>query len=101
MGPSMIVVTKGSKGSHWFLKNHQFTCDAVLASDTKDTTGAGDAFTGASIARLLQGFSPKEAAKYASTVASFVVEKWGCQTNLVKPKFIKKRMNSFFKHKQL
>lgn len=101
IGPSMIVVTEGSKGSHWFLKNNQFTCDAVLTSYTKDTTGAGDAFTGASIAKLLQGYSPKEAAKYASTVASFVVEKWGCQTNLVKPKCIKKRMNSFFKHKQL
>ena len=101
IGPSMIVVTEGSKGSRWFLKNSQFTCDAVLTSYTKDTTGAGDAFAGASIAKLLQGSSPKEAAKYASTVSSFVVEKWGCQTNLVKPKYIKERMNSFFKHKRL
>ena len=101
IGPSMIVVTEGSKGSRWFLKNSQFTCDAVLPSYIKDTTGAGDAFAGASIAKLLQGSSPKEAAKYASTLASFVVEKWGCQTNLVKPKYITERMNSFFKYKKL
>tara|TARA_Y100001970_G_C14253919_1_gene873743 strand:- start:2830 stop:3774 length:945 start_codon:yes stop_codon:yes gene_type:complete len=101
IGPSMIVVTEGSKGSHWFLKNKKFTCDAVSTSCAKDTTGAGDAFTGASIAKLLQGYSPEEAAKYASTVSSFVVEKWGCQTNLVNSKYIKKRMNSFFKKKQL
>lgn len=96
MGPEMVVVTLGAEGSRWTLEDEEFSCDAVPPSRVQDATGAGDCFAGAAIAMMLQGLQPKQAAQYASTVASFVVEEWGCQTNLVGTARVEQRMKMFF-----
>lgn len=95
-GPKMIVMTCGTEGSHWITGGEDFFCDAVPATVVQDPTGAGDSFAGASIAMLLRGHDPREAAQFASAMASFVVEKWGCQTNLVGLERIDQRRRMFF-----
>lgn len=95
-GLSMVVVTQAASGSRWYLKQSDFTCDSVPPVRVCDTTGAGDAFAGAAIAMMLAGSTVKEAAEIAASTASFVVEKWGCQTNLVGLEQIQERKNSFF-----
>ena len=46
-----------------------------------DTTGAGDAFAGALCARLLEGDSLVEAARYATRVGAFAVTGPGAQAS--------------------
>lgn len=96
-GPKMVVVTSGTRGSQWLLEDGEdFFCDSVPAAVVTDSTGAGDSFAGAAMAMLLKGRSPREASEYAATMASFVVEKWGCQTNLVGLDRIDQRRHTFF-----
>jgi len=101
LGPSLIIVTKGIEGSHWLFRDGEFTCDSVPAAITQDTTGAGDSFAGAATAMMLKGTSLQEAAQYAATVASFVVEKWGCQTNLVGLERVNQRRQMFFEREDV
>jgi ribokinase len=44
-----------------------------------DTTGAGDAFTGAFAVALLEGLSPKDAARFAVAASSLAVTAYGAQ----------------------
>ncbi len=46
MGPSIILVTMGKKGSFFYTAEHSFSLPTYHVSE-KDTTGAGDAFLGA------------------------------------------------------
>ncbi len=48
-------------------------CLPLLASKVVDTTGAGDAFTAALVARLLRGDPPATAGRYATAAASVTV----------------------------
>ncbi|MCP4386284.1 MAG: carbohydrate kinase family protein [Hyphomicrobiales bacterium] len=96
VGPAMIVVTHGAEGSRWILADGEFFCDAVPAAELQDATGAGDVFAGAATAMMLRGAPPQQAAQFAATLASFVVEKWGCQTNLVGTARVEQRMSTFF-----
>lgn len=96
MGPKMVVATRGTRGSRWLLEDQEFDCDSVPAMQVQDTTGAGDAFAGTALAMLLQGVPPLEAARHAAAASSFVVEKWGCQTNLQSYERVQRRMQMFF-----
>ncbi len=97
-GPQTIVMTQGARGSRWLTPEGEFFCNAVPASVVCDSTGAGDSFAGAAIAMILKGHKLRDAAEYAATMASFVVEKWGCQTNLVGLERIETRRRIFFEY---
>jgi sugar/nucleoside kinase (ribokinase family) len=47
-----------------------------------DASGAGDAFNAGLIAAHLRGYDIYEAVKVGNATASYIVEEWGCQTNL-------------------
>jgi sugar/nucleoside kinase (ribokinase family) len=81
-GPRLIVVTEGSDGSLWHDAEGAARVPAVPATGFVDSTGAGDSFVAGALFGLLRGMSAMEAGRVAATVASFVVEAWGCQTNL-------------------
>ena len=100
-GPKMIVMTRGPEGSQWLTAEEEFFCDAVPAAVVQDSTGAGDSFAGAAIAMILKGAPLREAAQYAATMASFVIEKWGCQTNLVGLERIDQRRRLFFEREEV
>lgn len=82
LGPARIFLTHGARGSEVHTKNGSFAVAPVEARAVVDTTGAGDSYTAGVVAGLLQGRSEIEAARMGAAVASFVVEAWGCQTNL-------------------
>ena len=48
----------------------------------KDTTGAGDAFVAGLLVALVHGRSAEDATRFASVIASFVIEEEGCRNNL-------------------
>jgi nucleoside kinase len=81
-GPATVVVTRGSEGSRWFTQHGEFDVPAVQAKHFVDSTGAGDCFVAGALLGLLRNWQPGCAGRFASAAASFVVEAWGCQTNL-------------------
>jgi sugar/nucleoside kinase (ribokinase family) len=81
-GPRIVVVTQGAAGSIWFDATGEQRVDAVPAPGFVDSTGAGDSFVAGALCGLLNGLDIRRSGQLAATVASFVVEQWGCQTNL-------------------
>ena len=69
LGPETVVVTLGSEGCA-YLKNDQPVHVPGFAVKVVDTTGAGDAFHGAYLFGLLQGWEAAEIARTANAVAA-------------------------------
>jgi len=76
-----VIVTKGGKGSSLTTRDEHFDMPAVRAKPV-DPTGAGDAFRAAFLSAMLKGESLEMCLKIASSVASFIVEAYGAQTNI-------------------
>jgi nucleoside kinase len=82
LGPQRIFLTHGARGSEVYVGDRSITVGPVPARAAVDTTGAGDSYAAGVLTGLLQGRSDVAAARLGAAVASFVVEEWGCQTNL-------------------
>jgi len=83
-GLQRVLVTLGAHGSVVLDSQAADTQQITRIPSTKvvavDTTGAGDAFTGAVAARLAAGASLAEAAAFASVAAALAATKKGTQT---------------------
>ncbi|MDQ0278383.1 ribokinase [Arthrobacter silviterrae] len=82
-GLTKVLVTLGSAGS--VVLDADNTAEPVVRIaptkvDAVDTTGAGDAFTGAVAARLAAGDALADAARYASVAAALAATRKGTQT---------------------
>jgi ribokinase len=77
----VIVVTYDSKGSTIYTNEGEFEIP-VVSVKAVDPTGAGDAYRAGFLLALTRGYSLPTCGKIGSTVASFVVQARGCQTNL-------------------
>lgn len=81
-GLQRVLVTLGSQGSVVLdstARGEQLTRIAPTRVNAVDTTGAGDAFTGAVAARLAAGDSLVDAASFASVAAALAATKKGTQ----------------------
>ncbi|MCP2520080.1 PfkB family carbohydrate kinase [Candidatus Aminicenantes bacterium AC-708-M15] len=103
LGPSLIILKKGTHGALVFSKERIFAFPAHPVEDVIDPTGAGDTFAGG-----FMGFLDKKgkanlstickALIYGSVLASFVVEDFGVNKLLTLTyKDIKKRYREFKK----
>ena len=72
----MVVLTCGAVGSYVFSREGVSYLDTPKV-DVVDTVGAGDSFTAAFVASLLQGGSIAEAPRRAVDVAAFVCTRPG------------------------
>jgi len=77
-----IVVTNGARGAEVYQRNLRASIPAAKPRELVDTTGAGDGFAAGFLAGLLRGYDVLVGAKIGVVVASFVLEAFGCQTNL-------------------
>ncbi|WP_295607990.1 carbohydrate kinase family protein [uncultured Methanobrevibacter sp.] len=82
LGPEVVLMTCGSKGSIIYSPDEGKIEVESIYRPAVDPTGAGDSYKAGFVSRLIYGASLEEAAKFASSVSSFVVEKQGCQTNM-------------------
>lgn len=82
LGPKRIFATMGARGSRAYVDGTVHEVGAIPATRVIDPTGAGDSFTAGTLTALLKGYSEPDAARIGAAVSSFVVEEWGCQTNL-------------------
>ncbi len=81
-GLERIYLTCGAEGAKVLTKDSESIVPAVRGKGVKDPTGAGDAFVAGTVSALLRGWIPDEAAKVGASSSSFIIEEFGCQTNL-------------------
>ena len=84
MGPKYLIIKKGEHGALLFNDKQVFFAPALPLEDVFDPTGAGDTFAGGFIGYLANSKdisfdNMKRAIIYASTMASFCVEKFGTE----------------------
>ncbi len=82
MGPKLIVVKKGEHGVLFYCDQFMFSFSAYPVEKVVDPTGAGDTFAGGLMGYLSKAGKVnekvlREAAIYATTLASFNVEGFG------------------------
>lgn len=78
----IIVVTLGSKGSLVFSNDGDYFSPAYDKTKVVDTSGGGDAFIAGFLAEFLKGESLETAAITGTALASFIIEDYGCLTNI-------------------
>ncbi|MCJ7722826.1 MAG: carbohydrate kinase family protein, partial [Anaerolineales bacterium] len=94
--PGVLFETSGKKGCKIYQNGEMIgIVDAVPPEEMVDPTGAGDSFAAAALAGLRYGFNPIEAAQIGAVSASFVLEAFGCQTNIPDWEKISKRLMLF------
>jgi ribokinase len=82
LGGSDLVVTRGARGALAYDATTGETFDvAAPVVEAVDTSGCGDAFTGALVASLARGASLREAAENAADVGAFAATRRGTQSS--------------------
>jgi cytidine kinase len=82
-GPAIVAVKQGERGSLVFSREiDRFWEIPVVAVDTVDATGAGDAYCGGFLAGLVETGNPLEAALRGTVSASFAVQGHGAQAGM-------------------
>lgn len=76
LGPALVVVTMGAEGALLADGERRVRIPA-LPGPVVDATGAGDAFAGAFLARLIAGDEAEAAARYATVAAGLKVRGYG------------------------
>ena len=78
LGPRIVAIKLGADGALIQARGDPAPQHIhAFASDVVDVTGAGDAFCGGFVARMLMGGSPRESALAGAVSASFAVERYG------------------------
>lgn len=80
IGPEIVIKTYGKEGSVIYA-DKKIKVDAIV-KEPVDPTGAGDSYRAAFLKAYLSEYNLDYCAKFASSVASFIVEAEGCQTNI-------------------
>lgn len=91
----MVVVTRGAQGVCVHTRHGEEDIPGLLV-EVVDSVGAGDGFTAGFIAGLLNGRDPGVCARWGTIVASFVLERIGCQTNLPDKETFERRYTEHF-----
>ncbi len=92
LGPSTVVIKKGSSGAVLFHGEEKVSIGAYPVKDVIDTTGAGDTFGGGFVSALASGGTFRDALIKGSALASICVEGFGVESLLeVSLEEIKKR----------
>ncbi len=90
-----IAVTLADKGSVVYEKTSDgiktTTVPAIKCRGVADATGAGDSYIAGFLYGVLTGRRFADCAVYASTAASFVIEKWGCTAGAPTQKMLLER----------
>ena len=72
-----VIITNGSHGSRILSKDCETKIDAVKCEDIKDSTGCGDTYMAAYIAKRLNNSSIKDCGDFASKIASEKLKRFG------------------------
>jgi ribokinase len=81
IGTQIMCVTRGSKGCYVSDGDLSFSLEAEK-TEVVDTTGAGDAFCAGFLFGLLNNRNLKKCGRLGNKIASYCIQKVGCQTGL-------------------
>jgi ribokinase len=81
LGPKVVVITDGLKGSYAFAGGEFYTC-GIYPHHPIEATGAGDAFATAFTAAVMQGLPVSDALRWGARNGASVAEKIGPQAGL-------------------
>lgn len=93
LGPKIVVVTDGKKGSYVVDEDHKQYCIDMFSGEPIEKTGAGDAYTSGFLSALLADQSVSEAMRWGSINSASVVQKVGAQPGLLRREEIEKVLN--------
>ena len=97
--PRAVILTKGDQSSNILTAKSEIHVQAVIPKATVDPTGAGDGFTAGLLFGLCHNLTLETACQIGAVTASFVLEDWGCQTNLPNVDQLKRRYQQAFEKK--
>ncbi len=80
-GVQNVIITLGKQGAYFKNRNEQFKVAAPVVQ-AKDTTAAGDTFSGALTVALTENMDWQEAIQFAVTAASISVTRLGAQASV-------------------
>ena len=89
------VVTRGRNGCTVYAEGRRHDLPGCPSAREVDPTGAGDAFAGTFLAEYLRGGDLVAAGALAAVVASFVVERRGCQEALPASDAVRQRLEEY------
>lgn len=92
MGPKVVVMTDGEKGSYCMTDTAEFLYQEIVPCKVIEKTGAGDAYTSGFLAAVLSGKSYKEAMQWGSINSASVLGKVGAQPGLLTKENITERI---------
>jgi ribokinase len=82
LGPKVVVVTEGKKGSYVVSDNQFYHCP-IYDIEVVQKTGAGDAFTSGYLHAILEGINEAEALRFGTFNAASVAGAWGPHAGLL------------------
>ncbi len=91
-GPKISVITDGNNGSYSIDENEQYFYQPIKDALVVEKTGAGDAFSAAFLAAIINSKSVKEALFWGTINAASVVGKVGSQNKLLNKEEIEKEL---------
>lgn len=94
-GVKIVIITDGRRGAQIFSSDESLFIPA-FGEKRVDTLGAGDSFASTFTAKIMQGKSLIEAAKYASMQAASVVSMKGAQDGLLAGDELQKQYKKYF-----
>jgi len=81
--PGVLYETNGDKGCKIYQGGEMVgQVTAIPPNEMIDSTGAGDTFSAGVLAGLRRDFKASEAAQIGAAAASYVLEAYGCHTNM-------------------
>ena len=93
----VLVITLGKDGSRVITREGETRVAAVPTKESKDPTGAGDAYRAGYLKAFVAGKNPIECAKLGSCVAVYAVECVGTQEHTFTMDGLKQRYEQAYK----
>jgi sugar/nucleoside kinase (ribokinase family) len=99
-GPKILIITLGSKGSKLITSDKEKFVKAIKTKRVIDTTGAGDSFVAGIAIGILNNYNLETSIKIGSIIASFIIQKFGCQTNIPNKDDVLKKLEKEIKNEK-
>jgi len=93
LGPKNVVITDGTNGSYALDSDSNFFHQEIVASETVETTGAGDAYAAAFFAAFISNKPIQECMRWGALNSSSVIEHIGAQEGLLTLEEMEKKLN--------
>jgi|SRR3989344_6458972 len=94
LGPKTVVITDGTNGSFALDDKSNFFHQDIIAGETVETTGAGDAYAAAFFAAFISNKPIQECMRWGAISSSSVVQKVGAQEGLVSLSQMEERLKN-------